>query len=128
MIAVTLDRVDDRPGDARLLEDRLPVLRMARGIALVIEVVKQPGDGPGLLVLPVPARPKLTRYRRSVTGCGCLVLIAGVVALLVIFVRGSFDSGEPIDTAVALLAVAVLAIERRQRERSAHELVRPRGA
>jgi len=62
-----------------------------------------------------------------VTGCGCLVLIAGIVALLVIFVRGSFDSGEPIDTAVALLAVAVLAIERWQRERSAHELVRPRG-
>jgi hypothetical protein len=63
-----------------------------------------------------------------VTGCGCLVLIAGVVALLVIFVRGSFDAGEPIDTAVALLAVTVLAIERWQWERSAHELVRPRRA
>ena len=62
------------------------------------------------------------------TGCGCLVLIAGLVALLVIFVRGSFDAGEPIDTAVALLAVAVLAIERWQRERSPHELVRARRA
>ena len=58
------------------------------------------------------------------TGCGCAVLIVGVVALLVIFVRGSFDSGEPIDTAVALLALVALAIERWQRERPAHELVR----
>ena len=62
------------------------------------------------------------------TGCGCLVLIAGIVALLVIFVRGSFDAGEPIDTAVALLAVAALAIERWQRERPAYELVRARRA
>jgi hypothetical protein len=62
------------------------------------------------------------------TGCGCLVLIAGVVALLVIFVRGSFDAGEPIDTAVALLVVAFLAIERWQRKRSPHQLVRARRA
>ena len=60
------------------------------------------------------------------TGCGCLVLVAGIVALLVIFVRGSFDSGEPIDTAVAVLAVLALAIERWQRERPANELVRAR--
>jgi hypothetical protein len=63
-----------------------------------------------------------------VTGCGCLVLIAGIVALLVIFIRGSFDSGEPIDTAVALVAVAVLAIERWQGKWSAHQLVRARRA
>lgn len=62
------------------------------------------------------------------TGCGCLVLIGGIVALLVIFVRGSFDAGEPIDTAVALLAVTLLAIERWQGKRSAHELVRARRA
>ncbi|HEX9266186.1 MAG TPA: hypothetical protein VF965_01745 [Candidatus Limnocylindria bacterium] len=62
------------------------------------------------------------------TGCGCLVLIAGVVALLVIFVRGSFDAGEPIDTAVALLVVALLAVERWQRKRPAYELVRARRA
>jgi hypothetical protein len=63
-----------------------------------------------------------------VTGCGCLVLVAGIVAFLVIFVRGSFDSGEPIDTAIALLAVAVLAIERWQGKWSTHQLVRPRRA
>ena len=62
------------------------------------------------------------------TGCGCLVLIAGVVALLVIFVRGSFDAGEPIDTAVALLVVALLAVERWQGKRPAHQLVRARRA
>jgi hypothetical protein len=62
------------------------------------------------------------------TGCGCLVLIAGIVALIVILVRGSFDAGEPIETAVALLLVAALAVQRWQRERSANELVRPRGA
>ena len=62
------------------------------------------------------------------TGCGCLALIAGIVALLVIFVRGSFDAGEPIDTAVALLAVASLAIQRWQGKRSANQLVGARRA
>jgi len=56
------------------------------------------------------------------------VLIAGVVALLVVFIRGSFDAGEPIDTAVALVAVALLAIQRWQGKWSADELVRARGA
>ena len=62
------------------------------------------------------------------TGCGCLVLIAGLVALLALFIRGSFDAGEPIDTAVALVAVAALAVERWLRKRSANELVRARRA
>jgi len=62
------------------------------------------------------------------TGCGCLVLLGGIVALLVIFVRGSFDAGEPIDTAAALAAVSALAIQRWQRERSAHQLVGARRA
>jgi hypothetical protein len=52
------------------------------------------------------------------------VLIAGLVALLVIFVRGSFDAGEPIETAVAVLVLTALAIQRWQRERTANELVR----
>jgi hypothetical protein len=63
-----------------------------------------------------------------VTGCGCLLLVGGIVALLVLFVRGSFDAGEPIDTAVALFAVLLLAIERWQWKWSAHELIRARRA
>jgi hypothetical protein len=63
-----------------------------------------------------------------VTGCGCLVVIAAIVGLLWIFVRGSFDAGEPIDTAVAFMVVIVLCIERWQRERTAHQLVRSRRA
>ncbi len=63
------------------------------------------------------------------TGCGCLVLVAALVALLVIFVRGSFDAGEPIEQATVLATLAVgLAIERWQRERTARQLVSPRGA
>ena len=62
------------------------------------------------------------------TGCGCLVIIAGIVALLVIFIRGSFDAGEPIETIVALTGAAVvLGVARGLGERSAHHLVRARG-
>lgn len=58
------------------------------------------------------------------------MLIAAIVGLIVVFIRGSFDAGEPIDTAVALLAVLVAgsAIQRWQRERTAHELVGARRA
>jgi hypothetical protein len=31
------------------------------------------------------------------TGCGCLALVVALIALLVIFVRGSFDAGEPVE-------------------------------
>jgi hypothetical protein len=58
-----------------------------------------------------------------VTGCGCLAVVAGVVALLVIFVRGSFDAGEPIDTAVAFLVLSLLTIQWWQRKRPADQLV-----
>ena len=51
MIPVTLDRVHDGCGHAGLLEDRFPILWMPRGVALVVEVVEQPRDRPGLLVL-----------------------------------------------------------------------------
>jgi len=63
-----------------------------------------------------------------VTGCGCLVVVAALAALLVLFVRGSFDAGEPIEQAIALAATAALAFEVGQRKRAARELVRPRGA
>ena len=36
------------------------------------------------------------------TGCGCLLLIAALVGLIVFMIFGSTDSGEPIETAVAL--------------------------
>jgi hypothetical protein len=37
-----------------------------------------------------------------VTGCGCLLLIAALVGLIVFIIFGSTDSGEPIESAVAL--------------------------
>jgi hypothetical protein len=40
-----------------------------------------------------------------VTGCGCLLLIAVLVGLIVFMIFGSTDPGEPIETAVALLLV-----------------------
>lgn len=61
------------------------------------------------------------------TGCGCLAVVAGLIALLVIFIRGSFDAGEPIETAIALAAL-LLVLEWWQRERTAHQLVGARGA
>jgi len=62
-----------------------------------------------------------------VTGCGCLAVVAALAALLVIFIRGSFDAGEPIEQATALVAVA-LAFELGQGKRTARDLVRPGGA
>ena len=50
MIAVALYRMHDRSWDAGLLKDRLPVLRVSLWIPLVIEIVEEPGDRPGLLV------------------------------------------------------------------------------
>jgi len=38
-----------------------------------------------------------------VTGCGCLLLIAALVGLIVFMIFGSTDTGEPIESAVALL-------------------------
>jgi hypothetical protein len=40
-----------------------------------------------------------------VTGCGCLLLIAALVGLIVVMIFGSTDPGEPIESAVALLIV-----------------------
>jgi hypothetical protein len=44
-----------------------------------------------------------------VTGCGCLLLIAVLVGLIVFMIFGSTDSGEPIETAVALFVLLWLA-------------------
>jgi len=44
-----------------------------------------------------------------VTGCGCLLLIAALVGLIVFMIFGSTDSGEPIETAVALFLLMWLA-------------------
>jgi hypothetical protein len=40
-----------------------------------------------------------------VTGCGCLLLIAALVGLLVFLIFGSTDPGQPIESAVALLVL-----------------------
>jgi hypothetical protein len=32
------------------------------------------------------------------TGCGCVSVVALIAALLFFLVRGSFDSGEPLET------------------------------
>lgn len=39
------------------------------------------------------------------TGCGCLLLVGALIALLYVVLFGSTDSGEPIEQAVALAAV-----------------------
>jgi hypothetical protein len=43
-----------------------------------------------------------------VTGCGCLLLIAAIVGLIAFMIFGSTDSGEPVETAAALLLLLVL--------------------
>ena len=62
------------------------------------------------------------------TGCGCLVVLAGLVALLVVFIRGSFDSGEPVARAIVLAAAVALLLDRWRGEGSSDELVRARRA
>ena len=42
------------------------------------------------------------------TGCGCLLLIAAIVGLIAFMIFGSTDSGEPVETAAALLLVVLL--------------------
>jgi hypothetical protein len=44
-----------------------------------------------------------------VTGCGCLLLIAALVGLIVFMIFGSTDPGEPIESAVALVLLLWLA-------------------
>lgn len=42
------------------------------------------------------------------TGCGCLLLIAAIVGLIVLMIFGSTDAGEPVETATALLLLVLL--------------------
>lgn len=42
------------------------------------------------------------------TGCGCVLLISAIVGLIVFLIFGSTDTGEPIETAVALLVLILL--------------------
>lgn len=41
------------------------------------------------------------------TGCGCLLVVALLAVLLYVFVFGSTDAGEPIESAAALAALFV---------------------
>ena len=43
------------------------------------------------------------------TGCGCLLVIVALVGLIVFMMFGSTDSGEPIESAVALFLLLWLA-------------------
>jgi len=62
-----------------------------------------------------------------VTGCGCLLLIAALVGLIVFMIFGSTDSGEPIESAVALFLLLWLA-ERESLVPLRRALIRPRDA
>jgi hypothetical protein len=62
-----------------------------------------------------------------VTGCGCLLLIAALVGLIVFMIFGSTDAGEPIESAVALLLLLWLA-ERQALVPGRRVLVRSRDA
>jgi hypothetical protein len=62
-----------------------------------------------------------------VTGCGCLLLIAALVGLIVFMIFGSTDPGAPIETAVALL-LALWLSQRQALVPRRRALVRPRDA
>ena len=59
------------------------------------------------------------------TGCGCVLLIAFLVGIIVFLIFGSTDPGEPIDTAVALFLLLWLG-ERLTLVPRRRVLVRPR--
>ena len=48
------------------------------------------------------------------TGCGCLLLVAALIAVLYVFFFGSTDAGEPIAEAAALAVVGYIAIAGRR--------------
>ena len=48
------------------------------------------------------------------TGCGCLLLVVALVAVVYVFFFGSTDAGEPVQEAAALLVLAYVAIRGRR--------------
>ena len=48
------------------------------------------------------------------TGCGCLLLVAALLAVLYVFFSGSTDAGEPMKEAVALIALYAIAMAGRR--------------
>lgn len=44
------------------------------------------------------------------TGCGCAILIAVIVGLIAFFLFGSTDPGQPVDNAVAVLALGMFLV------------------
>lgn len=62
------------------------------------------------------------------TGCGCLLLIAALVGLIVFVIFGSTDAGEPIETAAALLFLLLWSGQRQALVPRRHVLVRSRDA
>lgn len=48
------------------------------------------------------------------TGCGCLLLVAALIAVLYVLFFGSTDAGEPVAEAVALAALIYIAIAGRR--------------
>ena len=59
------------------------------------------------------------------TGCGCVLLIAFLVGIIVFLIFGSTDPGEPIETAVALSLLLWLG-QRQTLVPGRRVLVRPR--
>ena len=44
----------------------------------------------------------------GLTGCGCLILVALIVGLIVFMIFGSTDAGEPVDAAAALAGLLLI--------------------
>lgn len=48
------------------------------------------------------------------TGCGCLLVVGLIVGLLVVFLFGSTDSGEPVEEVIALAIGAFVPLRARR--------------
>lgn len=52
------------------------------------------------------------------TGCGCLLVIGALIAMIAVFIFGSTDPGEPIVSIVGLALSAVVALPTLSRART----------